>query len=59
MKSLSDHNPKQYFGAVANIKDYSIVLMRAYHPINTAVTAYVLLMLQDYSWKVQNSMSLM
>jgi hypothetical protein len=52
LKSLSDHNPKEYFAAVSSIKDYGLILLRAYHPINIAVTAYVLLMLQDYSWKV-------
>jgi hypothetical protein len=44
---------------VANIHDYAIVLLRAYHPVNIAVTAYVLLMLQDYGWKVENSITIM
>lgn len=39
---------------VAAISDYPIILLRAYHPVNVAVTAYVLLMLQDYSWKVES-----
>lgn len=59
MKSFSDHATKEYFAAVAGIRDYSLILMRAYHPIHIAVTGYALLMLQDYSWKVENSLSLM
>jgi hypothetical protein len=54
LKSLCDHNQKEYFNVVATIKDYPIILLRAYHPVNVAVTAYVLLMLQDYSWKVES-----
>jgi hypothetical protein len=53
LKSLCDHNQKDYFSVVATIEDYPIILLRAYHPVNVAVTAYVLLMLQDYSWKVE------
>lgn len=40
---------------VATIPDYPIILLRAYHPVNISVTAYVLLMLQDYSWKVESA----
>ena len=58
LKSLSDHSPKEYFTTVATIKNYSLVLLRAYHPVNIAVTAYVMLMLQDYAWKVENSLTL-
>jgi hypothetical protein len=32
-----------------------LILFRAFHPINVAVTAYVLLMLIDYSWKAEES----
>jgi hypothetical protein len=59
LKSLSDHSPKEYFTTIAGIRDYAIILLRAYHPVNIAVTAYVMLMLQDYSWKVENSLTLM
>ena len=59
MKSLSDHNTKEYFAEVGKIRDYAIILMRAYHSVNIAVTAYVLQMLQDYAWKVEDSLSLM
>jgi hypothetical protein len=55
LKSLSDHNSKEYFNAVRDIEDYALVLLRAYHPVNVAVSAYVLLMLQDYAWKVEGS----
>lgn len=55
LKSLCDHNPKEYFQVVATIPDYPIILLRAYHPVNVSVTAYVLLMLQDYSWKVESA----
>ena len=58
MKSLSDHSPKEYFSTVATIHDYALVLLRAYHPVNIAVTAYVLMMLQDYAWKVENSITM-
>ena len=44
---------------MATIHDYALVLLRAYHPVNIAVTAYVLLMLQDYGWKVENSITVM
>ena len=54
LKSLADHNPKEYYPAVAAITDYPLILLRAYHPVNVAVTAYVVVMLQDYNWKVEN-----
>lgn len=57
LKSLSDHNSKEYFAAVAEVPDYARILLRAYHPVNVAVTAYVLMMLQDYAWKVEESVS--
>lgn len=59
LKSLSDHNPKEYFQVVSKLPEYTIILMRAYHPVNVAVTAYVLLMLQDYNWKVENGVSML
>lgn len=58
LKSLSDHNPKEYFQVVGGMGDYTAILLRAYHPVNVAVTAYVLMMLQDYSWKVENGVSI-
>ena len=58
LKGLSDRNSKDYFNAVACIPDYGVVLLRAYHPINVAVSAYVLVMLQDYAWKAECSRSL-
>jgi hypothetical protein len=54
LKSLSDQHPKEYFHTVCNIPEYAITLLRAYHPVNVAVSAYVLLMLQDYAWKVES-----
>jgi hypothetical protein len=33
-------------------------LLRAYHPVNIAVSAYVLAMLKDYSWKVEDGISI-
>jgi hypothetical protein len=39
---------------VATIADYPLILLRGYHSVNVSVTAYVLMMLQDYSWKVES-----
>ena len=52
LKSLSDHNQKEYFNNISDIPEYPLTLLRAYHPVNVAVSAYALLMLQDYAWKV-------
>ena len=58
LKSVSEHCAKEYFGAVGEIEDYTLILLRGFHPVNVAVTAYVLMMLQDYAWKVENSRTL-
>lgn len=58
LKSLSDHSQKEYFNAARSLADYTYILLKAYHPVNVAVTAYVLMMLQDYSWKAENGTSI-
>ena len=58
LKSVSEHSAKEYFNSVAEIEDYTLILLRGFHPVNVAVTAYVLMMLQDYAWKVENSRTL-
>ena len=55
---MSDHSQKEYFNAARSITDYTYIILRAYHPVNVAVTAYVLMLLQDYSWKAENGISI-
>jgi hypothetical protein len=58
LKELSDRNQNEYFDEVAKIEQYTLILLRAYHPVNIAVSAYVLTMLKDYSWKVEDGISI-
>ena len=40
------------------MKNYLNIIIKAYHPINVAVTAYSLSLFEDYVWKVEDGVSI-
>ena len=57
LKMFSDRYPKDYKEHIAKLPNYLNTIIKAYHPINVAVTAYSLSLFEDYLWKVEDEAS--
>lgn len=58
IKSFSERSGREFYEAVSRIDDYALVLLGIYHPVQVAVSALVLFLLQEYCWKAEGSRSL-
>lgn len=54
LKSFSTQHPKEFYCNVEHLEEYGNIIMDAFHPICTPVTAYCLSLLEDYIWRAED-----